>query len=197
MNYSQVAKDRVPPPKTVLLEPDAFAPAWGHRPKNAVAVGLQNLSDDDETTARSEAEKTTNRLGHENRENRIDAFNDSLMAELVARSVCDPNDVRNEQANLPMPEDHLRTALTPAGIRYLYDEIERLKIESSPLHPEATDDQLSELVEALSADDILATLGPVREKRVRRYLLFCLDEIRGEVLPEDDDDEDDEFLPDP
>jgi hypothetical protein len=195
VNYSQVSKDRVPPPKTVVVEPEAFAPNWGHRPKTAVAVGLQNLSDDDETTARSEAEKFTNRLGHEDRENWIDAFNDALMAELVARSVCDPNDVRNEQANLPLPEDHLRAALTPAGIRYLYDELERLKVESSPLHPEATDAELTELVEALAADDILSTLDPVAEKRVRRFLLFCLDEIRGEVVPEDDDEDD--LLPDP
>lgn len=184
MNFSGVSKDRRPPPKTVSLEPDAFASAFAERPKTTVAIGLRKLSDHAETWSRAAAEKTANSKGHGDQDNWNDCFNDALMAQFVARSVCDPNDARAPCSHLPMAEDHISFELTPAGIKYLWDEIEKLRVETSPLHPEATDGDVRELMDRLAADDAMAELDPIREGRLRRFLMYCLDELRGDIEDE-------------
>jgi hypothetical protein len=95
---------------------------------------------------------------------------------IVARGTTDPNDVA-----LPFelwaeaPEDIVKDALTPEGAKAIYDAIERLAIETSPVLEEATLDDVGELF--AFAFEAFPKMPPEKAKRVRRLLKFCLNEI--------------------
>lgn len=169
-----------PPPRTLPLPPSVWASDWRERPSEVVVVGLRLLADAEEQTARAEATRFALELHPEADEGFVEAYNDALIRWLVARGICDPNDVRRPYPLLPMAEDQVRGALTGAGLRFIFDALEALQIETSPLYQEADDDELHVLAELLSADEPLAALSGAEERRARRLLRFVLQAIAPE-----------------
>jgi hypothetical protein len=178
MKFSQhVAQQQQKPSKTLELEPSAFAPTWEKAPRSKICIGLRGVSDGDESTARAEAEKLAREdYKHEDQDNYIDCFNDLLMRNIVARGICDPNDVTKPHPTFKNAETRVRY-LTPASVRYLYEELERLQLETSPLHPEATDDEIAKLVDALFGGQALTKLPEPQARRVRKLLRYVLEEL--------------------
>jgi hypothetical protein len=174
--FSKIA-ERIKPGKVVVLQPSAFSPSWEKVPRSAIAVGLRGVSDGDESTARAEAEKILRtEFTHEDPQNAVDCYNDLLMRQIVSRGICDVNDATKPH-DLLRTELTVRFALTSRTVRYLFEELERMQIETSPLHPEATDDDLRRLAAELSSDHPFAALLPVEQRRMRRLLQHVLSEL--------------------
>jgi hypothetical protein len=164
------------PPRVIVVPFTAFADGWKGKPKDDVAMGLRRLSEADTQSARAEADQLSRELHDHPGEERDAAFNDALMRWAVARATTDPNDVH--QPFFDMAEDTVREALTSHGVRRIYEELERLTIATSPLHPIATDEDLRELVARLSDAATLDQLTTGQARQLRRLLRHCLDELR-------------------
>jgi hypothetical protein len=83
-------------------------------------------------------------------------------------------------------DELVRDALTPEGVKLIWDALERTTIETSPTSALATDEEVAELV--VKAPRALAEMPPWQAQRVRRLLRFCLEEMSaalGETLGED------------
>lgn len=163
-----------PAPKTATIEPGDFASDWRNRPTQAFDVGLRLPSEDDVQIARTGADQALAALALNDNENAIDAWNDLLMARAVARCICNPLNVREDSPVFPLPEDTISQALTSRAIRRLFDEVERLTVEQSPLAPEATDEELVTLADAILSGEPLG-LATADERSFRRFAHYCLD----------------------
>lgn len=164
------------PARIIELQPHEFADDWEGRPTSPVLFGLRVPSEGDVMTGRAEAVKRAVEL-HPDSPEQVDAFNDALLEALVARGICDPNDVTAPHPLLELAEDMVPMALKPLTLRRIFDEIEKLQIEQSPLFPEATDDEVGELVGLLAMQAPLTQLDRSRQLRARRFLKFVLDEL--------------------
>lgn len=182
MPYSHV--ERLPaPPSFVTVPASVFSHEWEARPRDEQAVGLRLVSQADIDTARAQARERAmasvpdvSDYSHD-QQTWIDAYNDALMAHIVAMAMCDPNDVEKTWAPIKAaPEDIVRTYMTPGGIKLVYDAWERMRIGLDPVHDEADDDDIAQLP-ALFAEHA-DKLSTVRAARVRRLLAFVLDELR-------------------
>lgn len=163
------------PAATLLLEPSAFSSDWDSRPDSAVLIGLRVPSESDTQSAIAESAKRAIEL-HDETEGRIGAFNDALLSMLVARSVCDPNDVLAVHPLLELPDEIVPLAFPPATIRHIFDAVEKLQIDTSPIYEEATDEEVATLCTRLS-EGALGRAERVASKRARRFLRFVLDEL--------------------
>jgi len=115
--------------------------------------------------------------GGEDPQHRVEAFNDTLVALAVARGLCDPEDQTKPHSILPFADDMVRDAFPSSTLRRIWDDLERLGVEQSPLTPEATDDDLGSLVAAVQTGahrDLDGEAGG----RFRRYATHMLDALR-------------------
>jgi hypothetical protein len=163
-------------PATIILHPNDFASDWAQRPADDICCGLRVLSADAEDSAKAEARKKV-----------VDSDGDietelrrQYLIQYCALSLCDPNDVERHCEPFDMASDQLPVALTSNALLRIYDTAERLKIESSPLFSEATDDDAADLAGELlgGALEDLATKDTAKAARCRRYLRFVLDDLR-------------------
>lgn len=174
--FSAIPKPKLPP-RTVELALICWAPDYEQIPDCAVHIGLRLVSEFDIESARSDAAKKAIEMHpREADQDRIDCFNDLVISNIVARATCQPDDVT--VGYFEMPEMQLRQAFTTDAIKMLWDELQNMQIELSVLSPEATDDELMELMGLLMSDDAWAALQPAKAKRLRRQchdLLVNLD----------------------
>jgi len=166
-----------PAPTTIVLQPHDFASDWAQRPKEPICCGLRVLSADAEDSAKEQARKKA-----------IETDTDDVQAELekqylifyCAMALCDPNDVERHCEPFDMASDQLPAALTSSALLRIYDTAERLKIETSPLFPEAANEDLDELAGELLGGALqdLEKVDSRKAARVRRYARFILDDLR-------------------
>lgn len=105
------------PPRHVVLPPSAFASDWGSAPEAEVAIGLRFVSAEDERIARAVAvAKATAQIAPNGKvlDPRAfsEAYNDEIILCLVARCICDPNDIARPFELLPAAEDQIPRAMT-------------------------------------------------------------------------------------
>lgn len=143
--FSQVKEQQRPPGRTLILDPWVFADEWESKPREAVCVGLRLMSEADKSKARGEAEKLADELHKERNLNWLDAFNDCLIRQVAALGICSPNDVTKPFDLMTFAEEQVRFALTSRGAAFIFEAIQRYDIESSPLSPEITDEEIAEL----------------------------------------------------
>ena len=167
------------PLATVLVPATAWSDTWEKRPDDAVCIGIRLLSEKDIEVARSSAARfaVASHPSEFDEENRAEAMLDGLLRNAVAAGTCDPNDVTEPWGDFAVdPEGIVREALTPQGVRFLWDQIDRAMVEHSPSEPEATDEELDELM-VLTATS-LDKLPTNAARRVRRLLGHCLRQLR-------------------
>lgn len=175
--YSDLGKE---PPGMRVAPPTIWHPRWSKRPRSPIAIGLRPLSFGEPTEARSLAADHAWQMhpqdaGSED-ELRLEAYNDALVRFVVVRGTCDPNDVEKSLALWEGVGDSLAfLALTADGARWLYDAIEAVTIECSPVQREAEDAELAGLEARLRE----AALPAGKAARVRRLLGFALDLLGG------------------
>lgn len=173
----QVAAGKRKPPRTFTLLPEHFSDTWGGRkPVASVELGLRIPAEQDIFNAQVEAERAAE--GREPGEADL-VRRSKLVVFAVARGICSPHDVSAPHPFFELPEDEVPAALKSTTIQRIYDEIERLVVEQSPIFAEATDAECLELSDRL-LDTPTAHLDPIRAGQARRYLLFALELLRNE-----------------
>lgn len=174
------------PSRHVTLPPGAFSDRGSGKPSGNVVVGLRLVGQAQVETARGEAAKYAWELHDkpDDVEGRQIAHNDRLMSWIAHFVTCDPND----KSVAKFTPDGIVQALTPDGIRRIYDEFEAFAIEQSPLVPPATDREIETLVGLVDRGD-LDRLPRARALRARKLLSFVLYELAAageeDVTPSD------------
>ena len=172
----------------MLLHPCDFAYSCERRPSDPVAIGLRHLSEEAEQGALIEAGKRVRDQWPVEApiEDRLEAGNEALLCIVVARTICDPNDVTRPHELFPMAEDTLTSDLTPMALRRIWQERELLEIQDGQAQRESSDEDIERLaVELLTRGAELKLLGPARSKMIRRLLAFVQDET-AELFAEQD-----------
>lgn len=161
-------RQRLAAQSTFTLRPMDYNDEFAGRPAEAVKLGLRNHTEQDytDTIAQVEASDTTNK-------------DRDLMVALVCRAMCDPDDVTRANPFFPRPDDIIAKALRPSTIRAIWDQIERTRIETSPIMPEATEEEIGTLLALLQTDRLveLDQSNPVVARRARRFLRYVLDDL--------------------
>jgi hypothetical protein len=163
----QSKKQKLPAPLTFTLQPHHYNDEFVGRPSEPVVLGLRNHTEQDYTDSIAQADAGADKDKDK-----------ALMVGLVCRAMCDPTDVSRFNPSFPRPDDILTKALRPTTIRAIWDAIERHRIETSAIMPEATDEDIGNLL-ALLQTDRLSEIEPVKARRVRRFLRYCLDDLDG------------------
>lgn len=161
------------PTRMLMVPVSAFADDWRERPTAPVAVGLRLLSEKDCELAMSLAASATIEFfkgaDQVNRAAVDDVYRSRMMAFAVARAVCDPNDVMQGHPLFPALEDQISEFFAPTGIAFIYEALDTMTVELSPLVPVATDEDLVLLRAHLRAGTVLK-LPPGEQRAARRLL---------------------------
>jgi len=176
--FSQVRLDNRKPPRIIVFPPTIFSDTWKSRPTADVAIGIRVPGDYDVSCARANAARIAWDLHplEADVSGRMDAMNDAIMREFCSLGMCSANDVY--QAYFPDQEDDVRMKLTTEGAKRIFDEVEQLQIETSPVHREADDDECVLLAGALTvASETIDALPAFKAKRIRRLVAFLHDEL--------------------
>ena len=184
------------PLRVVVVPLNAWADGYTGKPLTEVAVGLRFLSQQDQDIARREAEREAVGFYAQLRDMpvptdplvAIDIQNDKLMAMAVARGTCDPNDVtlgyfKSADETVPM-------ALTPEGIRRIYDELVILHKGWGGGRPKASDEDVSRLGTILQGDCDLDD----EDRKLCAYLLEKFGEPLGVARTVEDEEDDEPIL---
>lgn len=168
------------PRKIVVIRDEHWASTFGDKPANPIQVGLRLLSIEEKECVRQIAAKAQADAISNDLDPQI-AGQTALIVTMVARAICNPRDAKRGHDFFSCPDDLLPIALTEATLKWLFDEIERLTVDSSPVFSEATNDEITQLCADLAdgALDRLTETDPVRASRVRRYLDFVITELEG------------------
>ncbi len=171
------ASARTRPATVETFPPSIFASTWKDRPADEVAVGLRIPSDNEVSLARANAAQRAWDLHpkEEDFDNRLACMNDALVRELCACGMTDANDARKKYFHAQ--EDAVFRHLTQEGAKAVYDRLERLVLETSPVHREASDGELRALAAMLEDPTAFDLLPGYQASRARRLLAFVYDEI--------------------
>jgi hypothetical protein len=170
------------PPRVVELPPSAWSADRPDRPMSAVSIGIRVPSDDDTEAAKEAAmERVAQLPSGADQSDRIDAYNDALVKNLVACSTCVPTDVT--QRFFGMGEDEIDVRLTTDGVRRLWHEVEALRIAENPGMPEAGDEEFSHLIALWERDavDLLPAVEAMQCRRLVEYVRQRLAEAETRV----------------
>jgi len=161
--------------RTVPVAPGMFASDWEKRPAASIVVGLRLVSANDEEVARAQGWRRVAQFA-KTEADAVEQYNDELVSWIVGRGLCDPNDTAASHPLFSFQEDEVRLAFTAPGLRYLFDAIERMAVESAPAFGLADDEDLAELAAALTAARVDG-LPRAHGLRVRRFARFILDDL--------------------
>lgn len=156
-------------PRTVTLPPSAFADSWRRKPQEPIKVGLRLVSEQ----ALEQAERMAAQAAWdiharvEDHDLRVGVFNDHVVTNTLAQACVLAEDV-TKHFFAPGPEDLIRQALTPGGIRRLWAEYERAVIEDCPTGEEPDAEELRALAELVASG--LADLDPTKRRPALRLL---------------------------
>jgi len=181
--FAEIKKETRAPLMTLVVPPSVFADEWDGKPTDDVALGLRLLSESDIQAARRIATDAAVRDYALNGqivdvEAYIDACNDGLVREAIARAICDPNDAKREHPLLPCAQDLVQFAFTTEGARFVWDELHRLTVAHSPLVVPITDEEIGVLTSLLTRG-ALDKLPRVRATPLRKLLSTVFDEVSG------------------
>ncbi len=187
-----------PAARTFKLQPEFFTETWGRRPTGAFDVGLRVPGEQDYRNALAEAETAQSdaiekalkepvdrtdagaveRLVKRAEEIGLEAYNYRLITFCVARGVCNPLNVTLPHPYFELADDEIPLALKSNAIKRIFDEIERLAVDQSPVFVEASDEDLLELAELLTSGDAFEGVNSIARARCLRYLKLVLDTLR-------------------
>lgn len=178
--FQRLIKKVRAPGRTLVLDPWVFADDWESKPDASVCVGLRLASQVDKDVIRADAEKRADELHPRRGDNWVEAYNDTLIRQVVALGICDPNDVEKPCSLLRHAQDMVGHALTSRGARSVFEAIDRYEVESSPIGVAASKDDVERLCGLLGKAKVESL--PVS---VRRTLSYALEQVER-ALPGDD-----------
>lgn len=179
----------VKPGAIVTLPPSAFEANWKDRPHADVAVGLRLLSVREIMECRVEAEREATGVYDEHpagaqpmQEVIVEQYNEILLCEMLARALCDPNNVL--QPYFQQAVVTIRSALTSEALQRLWDEYVKMSVTSGILMAEASDDEVKILARALRSGACRKLL----DKEARKLVAYLLTKVRDAVPSEAGDE---------
>lgn len=172
---AELDQGAVAPPRVVSLPLSAWKSTYSGRPERDVKIGLRLPGQDDTDTVETEALKALQHAAKNGDEAAVRAYNESKLLNIVALCICDPFDVNKAHDLFETPNAILEIALTPQGIRRLFDEIERLQIETSPIFREASDEELNTFALMINEGAVQGLDSKVDRARIRRYVAYCIE----------------------
>lgn len=161
------------PSGVVVLRPVSWSASYKKRPTGDVAIGLRIPSEAELLTAHAQASEEAaqrDRVG----EAYTFRFNEALVCWTLAAALCDPNDA--SKPFFDRADEEVREAFPDTTLQHLWSELERIRVETSPVRKPATDDEVQALASLLS-DGALDALPEAESTRARRLLRFVLEEI--------------------
>jgi len=183
------AKKR-PAPRTFDILPEYFTESWSNRPAAKFKIGLRVPGEQDYRNAAAEAEAAqyearenalkNDRLRARAEEIGIEAYNSKLVLFCVARGVCNPLNVSAPHPYFELADDEIPLALKSNAIKRIFDEIERLAVDQSPIFTEASPQDLRDLSELLATDDPFEGVNRIERARCLRYLRLVLDTLNDD-----------------
>src|SRR5574343_1746857 len=165
MNFTEVRAAQRPAEHVVVLHPSAFCDPYRDRPGSDVAIGLRRISEREAMTSMAEARKEA-ASAYRKGEAAEERLNEAILCWTIGYAACDPNDV--SKPYFARGDEEVRDALTPYGLRRLWDELEMLLAADSPLLAPLGDDELALLAVSLTPQ-ALALLPAGKQVRVRRW----------------------------
>lgn len=171
MRYSEIAETERVAPASFTIRPEHWASVFKERPLAPVKVGIRLLGDADITYAQAIAKEIVeNRPGDASRAHVIAA---------VATCICNPGDSSLAHEMFQAPEEDVPQKLRHETIQAIFDELERATIATSPVYPEADDEEAIGLAESIVVGALqkLDAADSARASRVRRYIHFILEEL--------------------
>jgi hypothetical protein len=172
---TKATNGKMPAAKTFRIEPQHFADTWENKPIDGIELGIGVPSEADVQGARIEAIKVARNASVDEDEDRIQIFNDTLMCCAVASAICDPNNVSAPHPFFDMAEDLVPLALKPKTIQYIFDLVEALHVEQSPVFAEISPEEETRLSDILTQDAPYAGIERIAAMKARRYLRMALD----------------------
>lgn len=169
-----------PPPRVITLPLAAWKSTYSGRPECDIQMGIRLPGQDDAETVETEALRALQSASRDGDSAAIRAYNESKLLNLVALCICDPFDVSKAHDLFETPNAILEIALTPQGIRRIFDEIERLQIETSPIFREATNEDVQSFAVMLHEGALQSLGDAVNQARIRRYIAYCLELMTNE-----------------
>lgn len=175
MNFEAVNLRRVGsaaarrPERVVELPLIAWADIQG-KPSSPLPIGLRVPSAQQYRDAESAGFEAESFLDAADEEGRVLAYNQALMVEALAVACCLAVDVM-----APFFADgvlEIQRRLTPEGIRRLWQELEVLRISTTPGMPEATDEGFSHLIAIWERGIALDRMPTEEAKKMRRLIEF-------------------------
>lgn len=175
--FERDTADLVAPPEVVvMLKPEHFLSSYQEAPCSPFKVGLHGLGFADKESIVGVIESDRKRAEEAGVE--FDERSAALVA-VLAIAICSPNDARAPHDAFSSPNALLPIALKPSTMQWLFDELERHQVATSPIFSEADDDDIAELIQAINdgALKILDATDGAKARRVRRYLDFVACEL--------------------
>ncbi len=172
MNFTQAKERNKTPSRTLVLPLSCFADDWAGKPDSPICVGLRLLSEDDRRKARKTAEDQATEFHPLGGDGWIECFNDAVKRQVAALAMCDPNDVTQPSETFRYAEEQVLAAFTIRGTQFVFDAVEQLEIDSSPLERLADREALDRLAKVLGLVDPEALNG-----RLSRRVSCMLDEL--------------------
>jgi hypothetical protein len=160
----------------VEVPPTIWVAGRPNVPTTAVKLGLKIVSESEVARARSAAESFANKNHRDlaSEEVWLEAFNSHLIATILFDAVVYPDNIERRwfQRDSQVAQD-----LTTSGLQLLWDHYEIYQIRTSTIAPEATDEQLMVMAEALLAGDLFDGMELERARRMRRLLKAAMMEV--------------------
>jgi hypothetical protein len=171
-------RGKTPAPRTITLGPDELAHTWEGRPEGSICIGIRLPSVGEKDSILKEAIDLVLKADDEmSNEDAQLVFEKHQVRLLVSRSICDPNDVTKAHPLFLAPDLMIPRCFTERAVARIFDACEMLAVESSPISPEVSDDEVELLCTSLNGET-LGKLEPHREARARRFLWFVLEELK-------------------
>ena len=108
---------------------------------------------------------------------RDDCYGSLLMVHVASRALRQPHDA-SKLFFAVAPDLEVHTHLTTDGVRHVWELYGRVVADSSPLFPEASNDEVASLAGRLSAG-LPASVPPDSARHIRRLLWAISDELTG------------------
>jgi hypothetical protein len=161
MNFEQhmqkvAAESPRPAQKVLEVPPEVWAPTWSHRPTGVVQIGMRLISVESELLASDDAVRLANAKHPKHSDDWVQSHNDTLMRWVALESLCEPNDISKkwhgwvqDASQMYLAEDVVRAAVHKDGLKWIWREYERLRVELGLLAQPADDATIQGLIDAM------------------------------------------------
>lgn len=182
MNFEQhmqkvAAEPPRPAQKVLEVPPEVWSPTWSLRPTKVVEIGMRLISIEADMLASDEAIKLANAKYPKHSDDWIQFHNDTLMRWVAIESLCEPNDISKQwsgwvqdASQMYLVEDVVRSAVHKDGLKWIWREYERFRVEIGLLAPPADDVAIQGLVDAMCPfSNAYSALEPGDREIVREH----------------------------